>query len=96
MSKEGLRNYRKKHPHQVRMTTEEFTAWKSFKEDTKERNNLLKDEAGAAGIDLKDIKHYWYKSEKFSMFAKNSSKTYLSILRLKESHLQTVIYLLLI
>lgn len=76
MSKKGLTNYRKKNPHQVRMTTEEFTAWKSFKEDTKERNNLLKDEAGAAGIDLKDIKHYWYKSEKFSMFAKNSSKTY--------------------
>lgn len=76
MSIDRLKDYRKKHPHQVRMTTEDYTAWKDFKKDKNDREKLLKTEAESAGIDLKDIKHYWYKSEKFSMFAKNEGKTY--------------------
>jgi len=76
MSEKTLKDYRKKHPHQVRMTSEEYKTWRNFKSEIRDRESLLKDEADAAGIDLKDIKHYWYKSEKFSMFAKNESKTY--------------------
>jgi hypothetical protein len=75
-SKNSIKNYREKHPHQVRMTSEEYATWRNFKSEIRDRESLLKDEADAAGIDLKDIKHYWYKSEKFSMFAKNESKTY--------------------
>ena len=60
----------------VWVNTEEKEFLKDLRSKEKERNSLLKEEAGAAGIELKDIKDYWYKSEKFSMFAKNSAKTY--------------------
>jgi|DEB0MinimDraft_6_1074348.scaffolds.fasta_scaffold01970_16 hypothetical protein len=74
-SKKATMDYRKKNPHQVRMSPEEYQVWKEFKNDKNERESLLKEEATQAGIDLKDIKHYWYKSEKFSMFAKNDVKS---------------------
>jgi hypothetical protein len=74
-SKKAIADYRKRNPHQVRMNSEEFKAWKEFKNEKNERESLLKEEADLAGIELKDIKHYWYKSEKFSMFAKNDGKT---------------------
>lgn len=45
-------------------TENEFNAFKDQKEG-------LINEANAAGIPTEDIKHYWYKSKKYSIFAKN-------------------------
>ena len=36
----------------------------------KERKNLLSKECESAGIDVGSVSHYWYKSKKFSIFAK--------------------------
>lgn len=63
-------------PFRVWVNSDEKQFLKELRQEEKERKSLLKEEAKEAGIPLKDIKHYWYKSEKFSMFAKNSSKTY--------------------
>lgn len=57
----------------VRLKPEELEmieAWRS-------RGHLpeLFEQCKAAGIDIKDVKHYWHKSEKFSIFAKNGGKS---------------------
>lgn len=57
----------------VRLKPEELEiieAWRS-------RGHLpeLFEQCQAAGIDIKDVKHYWHKSEKFSIFAKNGGKS---------------------
>lgn len=41
-----------------------------------EINEALKNELEQAGIPYEDVKHFWYKSQMFSVFAKNSSKGY--------------------
>lgn len=41
-----------------------------------ERWSMLKHECEQAGIDIEDVKHYWYKSEHFSVFAKNKVMSY--------------------
>lgn len=41
-----------------------------------ERWTLLEQECKNAGINLEDVKHYWFKSEHFSVFAKNKVKSY--------------------
>lgn len=40
--------------------------------EIRERNKAIKEESERAGIPLEDVKHYWYKSEKFSIFARNN------------------------
>ena len=55
--------------NRYRLSPEEvqlITAWR-------DRGHLpeLFEQCKAAGIDIKDVKHYWHKSEKFSIFAKN-------------------------
>lgn len=37
------------------------------------------EECETEGIPLKDVKHYWHKSKKFSIFAKNSTPSYFQI-----------------
>jgi hypothetical protein len=41
----------------------------------RKQRDLLEEECIKAGIDKKDVKHYWYKSKMFSMFAKPQQKT---------------------
>jgi len=57
----------------IRLSPEELEivhAWR-------DRGHLpeLFEQCKAAGIDIKDVKHYWHKSEKFSIFAKNKELT---------------------
>lgn len=59
--------------NRFRLTQEEqeiLEAWR-------DRGHLpeLFEQCKAAGIDIKDVKHYWHKSEKFSIFAKNKGKS---------------------
>lgn len=58
------------------MTHKEFAAWQAFKESDFIVHQLseLKKECDSAGIPLKDVKHYWYKSKKFSIFAKDDGR----------------------
>jgi len=48
----------------------------------REKKVLLEEECVKSGIDLKSVKHFWYKSEMFSIFAKPNAK---SINDLKDS-----------
>ena len=41
----------------------------------KEAKNLLADECNEVGIDVNSVSHYWYKSKKFSIFAKPNEFT---------------------
>ena len=61
-----------------RMTQEELNAWNAFKDSdfVVEQLSLLKQECDKAGIPIKDVKHYWYKSKVFSVFAKNKIQDY--------------------
>lgn len=68
-----------KRPHRIYVNQDEKDFLYTLRKEERERESLLKDEADLAGIEYKDIKHYWYKSEKFSIFAKNNSKTYLEL-----------------
>jgi len=57
----------------IRLSPEELEivyAWR-------DRGHLpeLFEQCKSAGIDIKDVKHYWHKSEKFSIFAKNKELT---------------------
>jgi len=55
-----------------RMTAQEFAAWQTFKESEFVVNKLseLKKQCDKSGIPLKDVKHFWHKSEHFSIFSK--------------------------
>jgi hypothetical protein len=50
-----------------RLTKEEYEIVVAYRE----RHKALKDECEAKGIPLEDVKHYWFKSDDFSMFVKN-------------------------
>ena len=65
--------YRKNPYNRPRLEEDEL----SLIENYREQKSLLKEECDAAGIDHKDVRHYWYKSKKFSVFAKTKqdSKT---------------------
>jgi len=39
----------------------------------------LEEEAKEVGIPIKDVSHYWYKGEHFSIFTKNNHKTYFTV-----------------
>lgn len=56
-----------------RMTDEEYELWNKIKDNDFIINqvNQLEEECNEAGIDVDDVKHYWYKSENFSIFANN-------------------------
>ncbi len=41
-----------------------------------QRMSLLEQECEKAGMSVEDVKHYWFKSEQFSIFAKNKVRTY--------------------
>lgn len=41
----------------------------------REQRDLLEEECVKAGIDKSQVKHFWYKSEMFSIFAKNKQRT---------------------
>lgn len=43
---------------------------------TAERQSDLEAECEAVGIDPNDVRHYWYKSKRFSIFAKNQELSY--------------------
>ena len=53
----------------LRLSAEEIEIVEAWRE----RGHLpeLLEQCQASGIPLKDVKHYWHKSEKFSIFAKN-------------------------
>lgn len=59
--------------HRPRLTPEEFQIIQTWRD----RGHLpeLFEQCKAAGIDIKDVKHYWHKSEKFSIFAKNKPQS---------------------
>lgn len=61
-----------------RMSKEDYQMWLKVKgnEFIYEQLNLLQQECEAVGIPIEDVKHYWYKSDKFSVFAKNKIKSY--------------------
>lgn len=61
-----------------RMTKEDYEMWLKVKGNDfiYEQLNLLQAECEAVGIPIEDVKHYWYKSDKFSVFAKNKIKSY--------------------
>jgi hypothetical protein len=54
-----------------RLTTEEEQVLFNFRE----QKNLIIKECEQAGIDVNDVKHYWYKSKVFSMFVKQQGKS---------------------
>ena len=56
-----------------RITKEEFEIIEAWRE--KGHLPELLEQCKEAGIPLKDVKHYWHKSEKFSIFAKNEGST---------------------
>jgi len=60
------------------MDDAEMELWQTIRDSPFiiEQLTALKQEASAAGIPMKDIRHYWYKSQKFSIFAKNEGKGY--------------------
>ena len=57
--------------HRPRLTSEEFEIIKAWRK----RGALpqLFEECKAAGIEIKDVRHFWHKSKKFSIFAKRDT-----------------------
>jgi hypothetical protein len=57
-----------------RLKIDEWQLVDEYRKD-KERQSLLNDECEQAGIDVGSVSHYWYKSKKFSIFAKPNEFT---------------------
>ena len=57
-----------------RLKEDEWKLIDEYRTDRK-KDNLLADECKASGIDINSISHYWYKSKKFSIFAKPNEFT---------------------
>ena len=57
-----------------RLKQDEWQLVDKYRND-KERQSLLNDECEAAGINPSSVSHYWYKSQKFSIFAKPNEFT---------------------
>jgi len=68
----------RKRTHRVRMTEEEMEMWHNIKgnEFIAEQLSQLQEECNHAGIPIEDVRSYWYKSDHYSIFAKNKVKTY--------------------
>ena len=58
----------------LRLKEDEWKLIQEYRLD-KEAKNLLADECDDAGIDVNSVSHYWYKSKKFSIFAKPNEFT---------------------
>ena len=58
----------------LRLKDDEWKLIKEYRLD-KEAKNLLASECDDAGIDVNSVSHYWYKSKKFSIFAKPNEFT---------------------
>jgi len=56
----------------------QYFSEEEFREFQKQKTGLVK-ESTEAGIPLEDIKHYWYKSKKYSIFAKNKEIDFLKL-----------------
>jgi hypothetical protein len=54
---------------------EEQTFLKELRAGEKDQKSMLQDEADAVGIDVKDIRHYWFKSKKFSINVRGATDT---------------------
>ena len=54
-----------------RLNPDEWQIIDEYRED-KKRQSLLADECNEVGIDVGSVSHYWYKSKKFSIFAKSN------------------------
>lgn len=78
------------------MTQAEYDAFQLWQESEfiVEQLSLLKTECDQAGIPLKDVRHYWYKSKKFSVFAKNQQRGYKSVSKeiIKEMNRHSPVY----
>jgi hypothetical protein len=57
-----------------RLKQDEWELVDEYRKD-KERNSLLEEECNSIGIDVNSVSHYWYKSQKFSIFAKPNEFT---------------------
>jgi len=57
-----------------RLKEDEWQLVDKYRND-KERQSLLNDECEAVGINPSSVSHYWYKSQKFSIFAKPNEFT---------------------
>ena len=57
-----------------RLKDDEWKLIDEYRAD-KEAKNLLASECDEAGIDVNSVSHYWYKSQKFSIFAKPNEFT---------------------
>ena len=57
-----------------RLKPDEWELVDRYRSD-KKAESLLKGECDAAGIDVNSVSHYWYKSQKFSIFAKPNEFT---------------------
>lgn len=57
-----------------RLKEDEWKLIDEYRAD-KEAKNLLADECNEVGIDVNSVSHYWYKSKKFSIFAKPNEFT---------------------
>lgn len=61
-----------------RLTDKEYELFLKIKDNDFiiDQISALEQECKRVGIDVKDVRHYWYKSKKFSLFAKNKVMTY--------------------
>ena len=59
----------------LRVTEKEF----DIINDIRKSHVALNDECEKTGIPIEDVKHYWYKSDHFSMFNKPNQKTYVDL-----------------
>jgi hypothetical protein len=57
-----------------RLKEDEWNLIDEYRTDKKAKN-LLADECNEVGIDVNSVSHYWYKSKKFSIFAKPNEYT---------------------
>ena len=57
-----------------RLKEDEWKLVDEYRND-KKRQNLLAEECNQVGIDVGSVSHYWYKSQKFSIFAKPNEYT---------------------
>ena len=59
-----------KNQKRYRLSEDEWRLIDDYRIDKKEQKALLEKECKEAGIDVNSVSHYWYKSKKFSIFAK--------------------------
>ncbi len=69
-----------KNQKRYRLSQDEWELIDDYREEKKRDKQLLK-ECEESGIDFNTIKHYWYKSKKFSIFAKPNKLTQEDLLK---------------